>query len=446
LLQKIIYYFRSNRVRILRLSRESSWIATGQIASLLGSLALVKVLTGYLEPNEYGELALGLTIVGLVNQLAIGGITNGISRFYSVAVEQNDLWGYFRASGRLVGYATIGALSIALVLITGLIALNKSQWLGIAIASLIFSILSGYNSVLSAIQNAARQRGVVALHSGLESWLKICLAVALLLWLGSSSTAVMMGYALTSLILLASRFYFLNQLFIEKVSATRREQGKQWGRKMWLFAWPFMVWGIFGWIQQSSTRWALVAYSSTQDVGKFAVLSQLGYTPILLGMNFLMTFALPILYARGGDARDPKRRKDVIIITYKIAVLGVVMTAIATIMATLFHSTIFRFFTTDDYTAVSKYLPIVVAAGGIYGIAAVLGTQLLALMAVIKAMPATVISSILGALAAYICTYYLSVHGAVIAMLIHSIAYLVLISFAVYRNQNVKNEIKLTDD
>ncbi len=77
--------------RFQRLAKEGSWIVAGQIATVLGALVLVRVLTEYLEPAQYGQLALGLTVAGLVNQVVMGGVLAGIGRFYSIAAEANDL-------------------------------------------------------------------------------------------------------------------------------------------------------------------------------------------------------------------------------------------------------------------------------------------------------------------------------------------------------------------
>ena len=63
---------------------------------------MVRVLTEQLDPTEYGELALGLTIAALVYQVVNGGINNGIGRFYSIAVEKDDLNGYLHASLRML--------------------------------------------------------------------------------------------------------------------------------------------------------------------------------------------------------------------------------------------------------------------------------------------------------------------------------------------------------
>ena len=55
------------------LTGEGIWIALGQAAVLLGAFALLRVLTLYLTPGQFGELALALTISVFVNQVVSGG-------------------------------------------------------------------------------------------------------------------------------------------------------------------------------------------------------------------------------------------------------------------------------------------------------------------------------------------------------------------------------------
>ena len=295
--------------RFHRLAKEGSWIVAGQIAAVLGALVLVRVLTEYLEPAQYGQLALGLTVAGLVNQVVMGGVTAGIGRFYSIAAEKNDLSGYLHASRRLMGYATSAVVAIALALMAGMFWLGYSQWMGLAATALVLSVLSGYNASLSGIQNAARQRSIVAFHGGLDAWLKILLAVGVMLWLGSSSTAVVMGYALSSLLVTGSQLFFLRRLI--------RPQGKEprvsenWGRQIWAYSWPFSAFGVFTWMQQISDRWALQTFASGYEVGLYAVVFQLGYVPIGLATGMAMSFLGPILYQRSGSAADHTRNTSV---------------------------------------------------------------------------------------------------------------------------------------
>jgi len=345
--------FKSPRFR--RLAKEGAWVLSGQVASIIGALVLVRVLTEYLEPAQYGQLALGLTVAGFVNQVVMGGVTAGIGRYYSIAAEKNDLPGYLHASQRLVAYATGAVVAIALALLDGLLWLGYSQWMGLAAAALVFSVLSGYNASLSGIQNAARQRAVVAFHGGLDAWLKILLAVGVMLWLGSSGTAVVLGYALSSLLVTGSQLLFLRRLI--RPQEKKPQTFSNWGRQIWAYSWPFSVFGIFTWMQQISDRWALQTFASGQEVGLYVVVFQLGYVPIGLVTGMAMTFLGPILYQRSGSATDLSRNISVHRIAWRITFAGLLITALAFVLALLLHEWILQVLVATKYQAVSNLLP-----------------------------------------------------------------------------------------
>ena len=310
--------------RIQRLLQEFSWVAVGQVIAVLGSLMLLRVLTESLDPTKFGQLALGLTIAGLVNAVIMGGLVNGIGRFYSVAVEKNDVSGYLHGSFRIISYATVAVVIIGLVMIAMLIWFGYFQWIGLMIAALIFSVLASYNASLNGIQNAARQRKIVAFHSGLDPWLKILFVIGVTLWLGSSSTAVVLCYAFASLLLLISQLFFLRHLPDSQGTKNSDLTKKDWVRKIWLFSWPFIIWGLPGWAQISSTRWALQAFGSTADVGYYSVLSQLGYIPIQTIMGVFMAFITPVIYSMAGSATDESRRENVSSLVYRMTLVGIV--------------------------------------------------------------------------------------------------------------------------
>lgn len=385
-------HIKSSRFR--RLAKEGFWILFGQVAAVIGALVLVRVLTEHLNPEQYGQLALGLTIAGLVNQVVMGGITAGIGRFYSIAAETNDLPGYLHASQWLMGYAVTAVAAIALLLMTGLLWLGYTQWMGLAAVALIFSVLSGYNASLSGIQNAARQRAVVAFHGGLDAWLKILLALAVMLWLGSSSTAVVLGYALSSLLVTGSQLIFLRQLIHRQHK--NANTFANWRRQIWGYSWPFSVFGIFTWMQQTSDRWALQTFASGHEVGLYAVVFQLGYVPIGLVMGMAMTFLGPILYQRSGNATDQNRNMTVHRIAWRFTFTGLLITALAFLFTLLLHEWLFQLLVAIKYHAVSNLLPWTVLAGGVFASGQMLALKLMTEMKSAVMTTAKIVTAILG--------------------------------------------------
>ena len=430
-------------LRFRRLALEGFWILGGQVAAVIGALVLVRVLTEYLEPEQYGQLTLGLTIAALVNQVVMGGLTAGISRFYSIAAEKNELSGYLNASQGLMGYAVITAGAITLISIAGLLWMGYSQWIVLVTAALMLSVFNGCSSALGGIQNAARQRAVVALHGGVEPWLRILLAVGIMIWLGSSSTAVILGYAFSSLIVTGSQLFFLQKLIHPEGAITH--MSRDWGQQIWSYSWPFSVFGVFTWLQQISDRWALQTYASGHDVGLYAVVFQLGYVPIGLALGMAMTFLGPILYQRSGSTTDQNRNMDVHQIAWRITFAGLAITALAFVLTLLLHEEIFQLLVATKYHEVSYLLPWMIVAGGVFSSAQMLALKLMSEMKTAVMTTAKIVSAILGVILNIYGASQFGSQGVVAALVAFSCIYFFwMVWLAQFPAESVKGNCRAT--
>lgn len=383
-----------NFTRIKRLIGEAAWVVGGQCCAVLGSLVLVRVLTEYLSPMQYGELALGLTFAALVNQTVMGGVAAGIGRYYSVAIENKDVAGYLYATRRLMAYATVAAVALGLVSMLLLVWLGNAQWSGLVSATLVFSVFTGYNATIGSIQGAARQRSLVALFGGLDAWLRILLAVAMMASLGVSSISVMAGYALSSFLVTGAQYYFLRRSVISKSSHV--QVSDNWERQIWAFAWPISVFGIFTWMQLISDRWALQTYASIQELGLYSVVFQLGYTPIGLITGMAMSFLGPIFYQRAGAALDHRRNKDVHRLVWLVALAGLSLTVVAFVLAFFLHEWVFGLLVAVNYHEVSYLLPWIVLAGGVFAVGQMFALKLLSEMRPVAMSGAKIVTALLG--------------------------------------------------
>lgn len=383
-----------NLAHFQRLAAESGWIIIGQIVTVIGSLVLVRVLTEYLAPSEYGQLTLGLTVAGLVNQVVMGGVIASVGRFYSIAAEKKDIPGYVHAAYRLMTFATAAVTVIALLLTGGMLWFDYFKWIVMVVAALVFSVLSGFNASLSSMQNAARHRSNVACHSALDAWLKIFLVVGVLLWLGASSTAVIICYALSLIVTMSSQLFFLRRSM--PITAKSQLTSDKWVRPMWLYAWPFSMWGIFTWAQQVSDRWALQNFGGADDVGRYAALFQLGFTPIGVLSGMAMALFGPILYQRIGTTGDPVRNTSAHYLAWRVTFSGLAITAVAFGVTYFLHAWIFKLLVAASYASVSFLLPWVILAGGLFSAGQILALKLMSEMNPRAMTSAKIISAILG--------------------------------------------------
>lgn len=413
--------------RFRNISKEGLWVFFGQAMAVLGTLLGIRLLTGLLSPVAYGELALGMTLATFVNQTVLGPLSAGAGRFYAPSFEKGELSHYLKAIRRLVFSATGFVLFLMLLLIIGLGITGQTKWIGIATAALIFAVLSGLNSILSGIQNAARQRSIVALHQGVDPWARFLVAAGFLLWIGATSTMAMVGYSLAAILVLGSQYLFFKKIILQGTS--NEQKGSNLQEQIWKFTWPMSIFGIFTWIQLISDRWALELMSGTQDVGFYAVLFQLGYVPMSIITGMAVQLVAPIYYQLAGDATDSQRNANVNQLNKRLTGLGFLLTGMAFLFGFVFHIQIFRIFVAPEYASVSHLLPWMFLAGGFFSVGQILALNLMSQMKTRDMMLAKIITALLGVALNFAGAYWYGIKGIVIAGVVFSIIYFLSMAF-----------------
>jgi O-antigen/teichoic acid export membrane protein len=372
---EVVARISTSKHRIQRLGVEGAWIVVGQAATVAGSLALVRILTDYLSPQQYGELALALTLSSLVNQVFTGGLAVSIGRFYSIAEHRADLHHYLRASWICMKGVTLALLCLAISISIFMGLLGAWPWIALAMTSLLFATVAGFNGALSSIQNAARQRAVVALHASGDAWLKMAFAMLLMWMFGISGTTVLAAYALSAFCIQGSQLFFLRRLADQHKQRVQTDTSAQWRREIRAFALPVSSFGIFTWAQQNSDRWALEAFTTTAELGRYAVVFQMGYTPIAGASGLLLTLVAPVAYQRARTGSDASARKHARSMLYRIAIGTIGLTLLATAGAAIFHAWLFTMLAGVEFRSASHLLPWVVMAGGLFAAAQILSVQ-----------------------------------------------------------------------
>lgn len=415
--------FDSNRIR--RLTTESFWIVVGQGAAVLGALVGIRVLTELMSPEVYGQLALGMTLATLTGQAWMGPLSAGASRFFSPANEIGELKSYLRGVGRLLLCITAIILLITIVAVISAIASGFLAWVTLIMVAVVFATATGYNSIANGIQNAARQRAVVALHSGMAPWLRILMAVSLIYMFGASSTVVISGYVVATIIILISQY-----LFFKTILQTANHQSDAtsnisdvWQARILSYSWPFATWGIFSALHLASDRWALVTFSSQADVGLFSVLYQLGYFPVALFTEMLVSLVSPVLFQRAGDGSSSERVNNAVRINIKMVGIVLLTTILIFFVTWMAHELIFKIFVAKEYGKISYLLPWVTLSAGLIAAGHVLSLARMSSLDTKRLIAPKVVTAVLGILLNFFGAYLYGLEGLVIAQLLFSVIY-----------------------
>lgn len=436
----------SSGIRILTLIkkiggvlRESSWIVVGQILAISGSILSVKMLTNYVTPAVYGEVALWITIGALINQILYGPLHNGLVRFFAIAKEKNDLANYLVATREMTWAVSNFLIFVATVSLIGFYVIAKFEWIWIGLLAVALAIIGGCNGVYGGLQNANRHRFIVAGQQGIESWLRYLFCFVLIKTLGPYATTIMLGYLFAGVVVFFSNLFFLKKIYIGNESPSAST--KYWWGKIITYAWPFAIWGVFTWAQLVSDRWALDRFATNDDVGLYAVLYQLGVYPMSLVAGMGMQYLTPIFFQMAGNASDSKKIKKINLLSNIITIATLGITFLISIVAFTFHEFIFEILVSEKYRKISYLLPWVIAASGIFAAGQSIALQLMSQLKSKEQMVIKITTAVFGVFANFVGAYYMGIDGVVAAAVVFSLVYIIWIKYIEIKGRSYELDI-----
>ncbi len=436
-------YVNLIRSDIEKLSREFIIVSVGQFLSVVGSLVGIKILTNYLSPVMYGELALGITISTMFNQIILGPLSQATYRFWSSANEQGQKNSFWNTVAFLQSIGTIVIGFIALIIsiflkVTG----QDPKWQSILIAATVLMIITGLSSTIDCIQQASRQRIIVAWHQILGQWSRPVLIIMLFLYLPKQSTTALIGYILSASIVLISQFFFLisrnKDLRLSRVMGKSRE----WILAILHYSWPFCVWGIFTWGQSSFDRWSLQFMGYTREVGLYTLLVQIGYTPLVLISSVVVQFLTPFIFRIAGDGLDQTRLKRAALINLNAAVIFFFASLVIFILSIFINRPLMNLLAAKEYLEVAHFLPYLILSGSLFSSGQILAISLLSRRESKDLLLPKVGTAILGMFFYVIGAKYLALTGVVYANVAFSLIFfiwLLVIILRPYLNRSHKN-------
>jgi len=410
--------------RVKRLFKESVWVILGQLGPIVGALLLLRELTGLLSPNEYGNLTIALTLGAVVTQVIMGGLVSGITRYYSIAAEKNDLFCYVGSAKKILGLAAFFVLVVVSIVSIFIFFTAYKSLLLIGLLSIIFFLVNGVNLAFNGLQNASRNRRIVAFHQTFDSFFKVLLVIIFCKLFALSSVQILLLFLISSTVVLFSQLFFLRGIR-ESGPSLESNSTNYWIREIWRYGLPFAGWGLFSWVQQSSDRWAIEYFGSSYEVGYYSVLFQLGYAPMAILTTIGVNFLTPILFGIAGDNSDSVRKKNVERIGLQATTLSLLFTFAMFIVSFALHSWVFKMLVFNEYRSYSYLLPWFVLAGGIFSSGEVISLRLMSELKTSKMFVIKVATSIIGALMNVFCAYYAGMRGVVFALTVFSTIYFI---------------------
>jgi O-antigen/teichoic acid export membrane protein len=191
---------------------EVFWVVVGQGAMILGMFVGIKALTNAMEAETYGQLGLGMTIAGFLNQFIYGPLSQAAFRFYSVYREREALHLYFHVFTRMYFFVAVFVMVFSGVSVVAVYSWIGSGWAWLTGVALLLGLSTGVNAFFLALNTAMRARKIAALHEGADAWLRVSCAIAGLHFFSNRGHTALMGYFVGTLLVTASQSLFFSRI------------------------------------------------------------------------------------------------------------------------------------------------------------------------------------------------------------------------------------------
>lgn len=402
----------------------------GQAAAGIGSLVSVRLLTHFLSPEVFGDVALSLTAV-MILQYCYAGTSASAMRFFVPAVEKGQFGEYLGAAWRMQHRRNLILIPLVIGGLGTLLLIGYVSLVPLVLAALAIAVISSYGIFMDGLQNAARQRAVVALHQGANSWLRMGCAVMLVAFVSNSAAGVLWGFALAAALTMASQYFFYRVIKSKTLGTSNVTPlhviTRQWQASMTSYAWPYVIWAVPAWLQFSSDRWALDWFMSSAEVGIYAAVCQLAFLPIYTMTQLITQLAMPILFARAGDLSDPSRVASTRSLNSKIVNISLFWTICAVIIVYCLQAQIGYFLLDPRYHGALSLLPLVVLAAGIFATSQLVEIKIITANQTAALIRPKIIVAILACAAFFSGAYLGGIAGVVWASIITRLGLLVWI-------------------
>lgn len=349
----------------LKIASEAGWVLAGQTSFLIGSLLSIKFLTEKLTPSIFGQLALGLTIAQGFVIIFFGPKSNGIARYLTISSKTGIADYYFKATNKVLinsskKAAALGALASIII---WLIVSSESGLL--VMYATTFAVTSGYVSGLISLLTAARKRTVVALHQGVEPWIKVTIAIFFITTLKAEANIVLAGYTVACLIMIVVLLIVIkievqrNGIIFNKIN------NEDWVSKINEYSNSFAMFAVFTWAYMASDRWAINHFTTLNDVGVYAVAFMLGYSPMIAISNALAQYATPIIYQKFDPSKSMSQHNARNATNILVVIL--IILSISSFLTTLiFGQFIVSNFASEEFVKAKEIVPWLALAGGLF--------------------------------------------------------------------------------
>lgn len=360
---------------------EFLWVLVGQGLTLVLSIAMLKVLTWQLGPEEYGRFALGLSIAGVLNLFVYGPLVQSVSRYFHLSAAAGAVAEFNRLVGWVLRWI---AVSVAVVMALGAVVgdwfgmpLGKG-WALLILIALVYGLASGTLSVYLADFNTRRQRRSYAILQSADALLRLAGAAALAAWAGATADLALAGFLLGSTVVMImawqARRGMIGAAPVADSGGALFAPGSR-GRQFAGYTLSFSLFAIPSMFICYGDRWVVQQTMSAADVGIYVAIAQIANAPANLMLAVFSYTLNPILFQQAGHAASAEALQNSRQLLYRAATLLVVLLAVVVAVSVALDTWIVNLLTSPEFVPHARLLWILVLSASLFQIGQALASE-----------------------------------------------------------------------
>jgi O-antigen/teichoic acid export membrane protein len=285
-------------------------IIIGRVAQFMLALAMLRVATTMLSPEEMGKVSLIFTTIAFYAMFLVNPVGMFINRRIH-AWQASGVGRYYleRYIGYLIGVAILATISLSIFKSSDFVNLGVATgWLiGFVCASIVFNTINQTAIPLLNMLGDSRQYTLLSVATLAASFLLAFLFVktiekTALYWV----FGVLLGQAILAGI---GSKRLLNMLKLQDVNNTSPILNVHHLKVLFSFAWPVAIAAVLGWVQLQAYRYIMENQLGVAQLGLFVAGYSISAGLIAGFESILTTYFQPRLYkdVNNGDAEVHKQ-------------------------------------------------------------------------------------------------------------------------------------------
>ncbi len=362
-------------LRRTRLARETAWVAAGQLLVALGRFGGVRLLTQWVEPTLYGQVALLLVVSALGTNVLSVPVLQAVLRWYPEAVARRGMRTFLGVAARMLVW-TVVPLAAAL-LIGGAVwnlGLGKAPSFAAFVALVALLLVDLARSFEVSLLNAARRQAALSAWSVADAWARPLGAVAAVIVAGPAAFTVLAGTWFGTVAAFAAFWGRRVRPGTDDAPEMPAAWAGELRREFRSFAAPLVPFALLAWVVNTSDRYLVAGWAGVAQAGIYAAGYGLASQPFMTLTSIGVTAFRPVLF-EAASAGDRGKERRIVALWASAAAAGA---AVGTVGFVALGGLVTRLALAPEYRSAVAVLPWIAAAYGIQGVQIVFETMIYA--------------------------------------------------------------------